>query len=94
MLKVVYFAQDTRGGEVHIGLAPYRKLDKHLEQLQVGNPAELKLLGIIQARNAAALVRELRATFSDARVRGTWFRPVPDLMDYVRTRSVRTARHS
>jgi len=94
MLKVVYFAQDSRSGEVHIGLAAYRKLDKHIEQLQVGNPSELKLLGIIQARNAAALVRELRATFSDARVRGTWFRPIPDLMDYIQQRSVRTARHS
>jgi hypothetical protein len=94
MLRVVYFAQDSRGGEVHIGLATYRKLDKHLENLQAGNPAQLKLLGIIQARNAAALVRELWATFSDARVRGSWFRPVPDLMDYIQQRAVRTAHHS
>lgn len=92
MVRVAYFAQDSRGGEIYIGVARYKELDKHLHRLQQGNPTELKLLGVIQARNAAALVRELHRTFSDARVRGAWFKPVPDLSSYIHSRAVTTRR--
>jgi hypothetical protein len=88
-MKVVYFVQDTRGGgEVLMGVARKARLEKHLQTVQLGNPAELKLLGIIPTRNARALVRELRATYSTSHVRGHWFKPVPDLMQFIRSRAV------
>jgi len=87
-MKLIYFVKDTRGGEIRIGIARKRRLDIRLHQLQLGNPGELKLLGVIRARNARALVRELHTTFSDAHVRGEWFKPAPELEAYIRSHAV------
>lgn len=87
-MKLIYFTKDTRGGEIRIGIARKRRLQKRLQQLQLGNPGELKLLGVIRARNARALVRELHTTFSDAHVRGEWFTPAPELEAYIRSHAV------
>jgi hypothetical protein len=87
-MKLVYFIQDTRGGEIKIGVARKGRLEKQVQRMQLGNPAELKLLGVIQARSASALERELRATYSQAHVRGEWFKPVPDLVAFIRSHAV------
>jgi hypothetical protein len=86
-MRIVYFVQDTRGGEINIGVARMRRLEKQVQQLQAGNPSPLKLLGVIRAGNANRLVRELRTTFSAAHVGGDWFGPVAELEAYVRSRS-------
>ena len=88
MMKVVYFLKDTRSGEITIGVATTRRLDKRQKQLQSGNPAELKLLGVIPAKKASALQRELYTTFSHAHVRGEWFEPLTELVAYIRSRAV------
>lgn len=87
-MKLVYFIQDPRGGEVKIGLTRRASLQRRLKLFQLGSPAELRLLGVIPARNANALLRELHAAFGDARVRGDWFKPIPELMKYIRSRAV------
>ena len=87
-MKLIYFIKDTRGGEIRIGIARKRRLEKRLQELQLGNPGELKLLGVIRARNARALMRELHTTFSDGHVRGGWFKPTPQLETYIRSRAV------
>lgn len=87
-MRVIYFVQDTGGGEIKVGVAKKRRLVKLIGKLQLGNPSELKLLGVIPARNAAALQRELHTTFSDAHLRGEWFRSTPDLLAYIRQRAV------
>ncbi len=86
-MKLVYFIQDSRGGEIRIGVAREGRLQKRIQSLQLGNPGDLKLLGLIKARNAEALARELHSTFSDAHVRGEWFRPETDLLSYIRSRA-------
>lgn len=87
-MKIVYFIQDTGGGAIRIGVAKKRQLEKRTQKLQLGNPSELKLLGVIPARNAGALQRELHTSFSDAHIRGEWFRSTPDLLAYIRQRAV------
>ena len=86
-MKVVYFIQDPRGGEIRIGVAREGRLQKRVQELQAGNPGDLKLLGLIKARNAETLARELHSTFSDAHVRGEWFQPASDLLAYIRSRA-------
>jgi hypothetical protein len=87
-MRVVYFIRDPRGGEIKIGLAQRSRLQQRSELMQLGNPGELELLGLIPARNSAALVRELRAAFSDAQIRGDWYEPIPELLEYIRSRAV------
>lgn len=87
-VKIIYFVQDTGGGEIKVGVARKRQLQKRIGKLQLGNPSELKLLGVIPARNAGELQRELHTTFSDAHIRGEWFRSTPDLLAYIRQRAV------
>jgi hypothetical protein len=87
-VKIIYFIQDTGGGEIKIGVARKRQLQRRLRKLQLGNPAELKLLGLIPARNAGELQRELHTTFSEAHIRGEWFRSTSDLLAYIRQRAV------
>lgn len=87
-MRYVYFVRDMRGDEIKIGIARRRRLETQLQELQSGNPAELKLLGVIGARNSKALVRELHNTFKDAHVRGEWFRPARELEAYIRSRAV------
>ncbi|UCF21189.1 MAG: GIY-YIG nuclease family protein [Gemmatimonadota bacterium] len=86
-MKLVYFIQDSLGGEIRIGVAREGRLEKRLQTLQLGNPNDLKLLGLIKARNADTLARELHSTFSDAHVRGEWFKPEADLLSYIRSRA-------
>ncbi len=87
-MRIVYFVQDTGGGEIKVGVAKRRRLMKLVGKLQLGNPSELKLLGVIPARNASELQRELHTSFSDAHIRGEWFRSTPDLLAYIRQRAV------
>ncbi|MGD2218392.1 MAG: GIY-YIG nuclease family protein [Gemmatimonadales bacterium] len=87
-MRIVYFVQDTAGGEIKVGVARKRQLRKRIGKLQLGNPSELKLLGVIPARNAGELQRELHTSFSDAHIRGEWFRSTPDLLAYIRQRAV------
>ncbi len=87
-MKIIYFVRDTGSGEIKIGVARKRQLQEQLRTLQLGNPSELKLLGVIPVRNANALVRELNATFKEAHVRGQWFKPARELEEYIRSRAV------
>jgi hypothetical protein len=86
-MKVLYFVQDTRGGEISFGVTGARRLNKKLSQLQLGNPTQLKLLGVIPATNASKLANELRATFSSAHINGDWYEPVPELATFIRARA-------
>ncbi len=87
-MKLIYFIKDTRGGEIMIGVATRGRLEKKIQALQLGNPAELKLLGVIKTRNAMAIARELRATYAVSHVRGPWFDPAPDLLAFIRSHAV------
>lgn len=87
-MKLIYFIKDTRGGEIMIGVTTKRRLERRIQTLQLGNPSEMKLLGVIKTRNAPAIARELRATYAASHVRGPWFNPAPDLMAFIRSHAV------
>jgi hypothetical protein len=76
---VIYFIQMGEGGPIKIGKAddPWRRLSG----LQIGCPTSLKLLGTVDGdrRREAGLHQD----FDDARIRGEWFFPVPDLMKLI-----------
>src|SRR5262245_48533331 len=74
---VIYFIQDSATYAIKIGHTnddPYVRLDA----LQTGNPSELVLLTSMPGEcfHEARLHRNLAA----ARIRGEWFRPVPELL--------------
>lgn len=87
-MKLIYFVKDTRSGEIMIGVTREGRLEKDMRTLQIGNPAELKLLGVIKTGNAPAVARELRASHAAVRVRGLWFQPDPDLLTFIRSHTV------
>ncbi|WP_109808386.1 GIY-YIG nuclease family protein [Sphingosinithalassobacter portus] len=66
----VYFVQVGSGGHIKIGWA--KDPTKRIASLQTAQPQQLKLLGVIPGSLKAE--REVHALFSQARVRGEWFR--------------------
>jgi hypothetical protein len=91
---VIYFLQEVReGGLIKIGSVK-SELERRISRMQTGNPAYLKLLGVIpegtrrdehilhkrfkHARSSIAGRGTKRITF-----RGEWFEPVEELMNYI-----------
>lgn len=74
----VYFIQGD-GGPVKIGSArrPYDRICS----LQVGNPARLRLVGVLRA--SAIDEADLHARFGSLRVRGEWFAAAPELVAFI-----------
>lgn len=73
---MIYFIQMGEDGPIKIGKADDPR--QRLNSLQIGCPVALTLLGVLDGdveREA-----DLHAGFDDARLRGEWFSPVPDLL--------------
>jgi len=72
----VYFIQAGARGPVKIGFAfnPYARL----EELQVGNPFRLQLIGAIQGGRAEEI--RLHERFKSDRLEGEWFKPSAALL--------------
>lgn len=77
--QYVYFIQRGNSGPVKVGVA---KDPKHrLKQLQTGNAEELKLLGTIPG--GTELEQILHERFSRDRMKGEWFHPNADILNFV-----------
>lgn len=63
-------------GAIKIGRAS--RVADRINNIQVGTPHEVVLLAVIDG--AHEIERQLHREFSHARIRGEWFRPVPELM--------------
>lgn len=79
----VYFAQQGNSGPIKIGSAfnpVYR-----VKSLQTGNPQRLYLRAVVVEKPAyrQVLERPLHELFEDYRIRGEWFRPVPELLQLI-----------
>lgn len=76
---MIYFIRDTASGDIKIGFSgnPSRRL----AILQTGHANHLELLGVI----SGSLTEEqaLHERFANSHKRGEWFRPTPDLVDFV-----------
>lgn len=76
----IYAIQAGEDGPIKIGLTegpPARRL----ATLQQGNPAELQ--GLAAWRGLKVEEKVLHEEFATARIRGEWFRPTPELVDFV-----------
>lgn len=83
----VYFIQCGESGPIKIGLAANVK--SRLDELQVCNPSELYLRGIIrfQGMRGEAMFHGM---FKHLHIRGEWFEPAPDLILYIRQNAFKT----
>ena len=76
----VYFIQAGTSGPVKIGCAG--DAARRLIELQVGHPETLVFLG--QLDGGHAVERVIHRKFSHLRIRGEWFSPACELLEFVR----------
>ena len=75
----IYFIQAGDNGPIKIGVT--NNVRKRLSILQTFSPQKLKLLAIIEGSyDKERLIHQI---FSKLRVRGEWFKPEPDLLEYI-----------
>lgn len=78
----IYFIQiENSDGFIKVGLARFPAA--RLAALQTGNPYKLKLLGVV-SRVTEAFETRLHTHFQQFKVRGEWFKPVPELLDFIK----------
>jgi hypothetical protein len=76
----VYFVQDLSGGLIKIGHTGNWR--KRAQALCTGNGSPLVLLALIR-RGGRKMEKALHVRFAHLRHHGEWFRPEPDLLQYV-----------
>lgn len=75
----VYFVQESGTGAVKIGTS--KQLRNRLAELSRILPYEIKLLAAVDGGRETEWTIHNR--FEQARIRGEWFRPVPELLAYI-----------
>jgi hypothetical protein len=83
----IYFVQ-VESGPIKIGFT-IKKIRSRLHELQGGNHETLHLLGLIQPATKE-LELQLHRRFEAHWIRGEWFRPVPELLQFILTSISRT----
>lgn len=78
--SVVYFIQDEQGA-IKIGRST--NAQDRLSALQTSTASKLSMIGTING--GAWTEGQLHQYFAGARIRGEWFRPVPQLIEYINT---------
>ena len=73
---MIYFIQAGDSGPIKIGRAG--SIPTRIASLQVGNPAELKLLGVLPEE------KDLHYDFADLALRGEWFSPGDRLLQFIK----------
>lgn len=74
----VYVIQQGLNGPVKIGCAV--DPGARLASMQSGNPDQLRIVGV--CRGSRGVERMLLAAFSPHSIRGEWFSPVPEIMEF------------
>ena len=76
---LIYFVRQGQNGPVKIGWST--DVRKRLVHIQTYNPEKLQCLGVMEgsARDEHALHRRFR----DHHIHGEWFRPAPELMEFI-----------
>jgi hypothetical protein len=80
---IVYFVQVENGGPIKIGKSEGDGSNR-LSQLQVSSPYELVILGTVPDP-AGTLESDLHWKFRHLHIRGEWFRPESDLLEFIRS---------
>lgn len=82
---LLYFFATVNDEFVKIGNAT-SNLYRRIEQVQIGCPIPIRLLGIIQCKDKSEMLRrekEIHGQFKDYNTIGEWFRIVPEISAYV-----------
>jgi Meiotically Up-regulated Gene 113 (MUG113) protein len=77
--SVVYFIQEDGAGAIKIGTSKHLK--KRMDEIARILPSEIVLLATIEGGHEVEWVIQQR--FNHAHVKGEWFRPVPELLEYI-----------
>lgn len=84
---MIYFIQAGEDGPVKIGFAKtVVGVHRRLAGFQTSHHETLRLLGYLEGSREDEAT--LHRVFADARVRGEWFSPVPDLLDAAASKDV------
>jgi len=85
----VYFVEATNSHAIKIGMTRTSLLDR-LDALRTANHEPLRMVGwmVAEPMTEALLHRRFRAN----RLRGEWFSPAPDLLDYIASVRLRRER--
>ena len=78
---MIYFVREEFGPFIKIGFNNGNDLDNRLRTLQVGCPGLHTLLKVISGTKRDEKAWQRR--FQNARLRGEWFRPVPELLQAI-----------
>jgi hypothetical protein len=76
----VYFVHEIGMGAIKIGITG-RGVDDRIQRMVTNTPHILTLLAVIEGDRK--FETELHFRFASARIRGEWFRPVPELLAYI-----------
>ena len=80
---MIYFIQMGDDGPIKIGRAD--SAPRRIAGLQVGNPVELKLVGVLPEE------LELHCEFADLALRGEWFSPGERLLEFIERYALKEA---
>ncbi len=85
---MIYFIQAGENGPIKIGRADNPQ--ERLKQLQTANPYELKMLWVENTldtlgQSEAEYELELHQLFKLLKIRGEWFKPGEDILNYIRS---------
>lgn len=85
MAKQIYFVQCGQDGPIKIGFTAGDP-GKRMKSMQCNTPHELKLMGT--KRGGLKDERRLHIKFALHHIRGEWFHPVPDLLEFIKSDAV------
>lgn len=78
---IIYFILDTKSKAVKIGYTTIKGLKRRLENLQVGTPFDLKILGVVWGNRK--IEKQLHEKFDKYHIRGEWFNYTPEFDEYL-----------
>lgn len=77
--RMVYFVQESGTNAIKIGTT--RNVKQRISELMLNVPYLLSVLTVIEGNHEVE--HALHARFAKHRIRGEWFRPVPELLTYI-----------
>jgi hypothetical protein len=78
---IIYFILDTNSNAVKIGYTTLKGLKRRLENLQVGTPHDLKILGAVWGDRKTE--KKLHERFTNFHIRGEWFNYTSEMDEYL-----------
>jgi hypothetical protein len=77
---MIYFIQAVDGGPIKIGFTD-KNIKTRLSIIQVGNPRELQIIGLID--NDVYSEEVLHNQFNKYLIRGEWFEPASEILKFI-----------